>query len=71
MKSHPFNLYIPTQPVDIWGKLKRLASLNKRTIKAEAMIAIERHLQNEGELTNAEIGLLLQGDTQTRQSDQT
>lgn len=56
---HPFNLYVPTSPVDVWGKLKRLASLNHRTIKAEAMIAIERHLQAEGELSNAEIAKLI------------
>ncbi len=64
MKSHPFNIHIPIEPVDLWGKLRRVASLNKRTIKAEAMIAIERHLQSEGELSNSEIGLLLNMSTQ-------
>lgn len=47
--SHPFHIHIPA---DLWDKLRRLARVvNRRTIKEEALIAIENHVKaNESSL---------------------
>lgn len=56
MKSpHPFHIHVPTWPVDLWAKLRRLASVSRRPIKEEALIAIEDHLKANNLLTEKEI----------------
>lgn len=59
-KPHPFHVHVPTWPVDLWAKLKRLASVSRRPIKEEALIAIEDHLRANDLLTEKEIEELRQ-----------
>jgi hypothetical protein len=59
-KDHPFHIQVPTWPVDLWAKLKRLASVSRRPIKEEALIAIEDHLRANNLLTEKEIEELRQ-----------
>lgn len=59
-KPHPFHVHVPTQPVDLWEKLRRLAARNRRTLKEEALLAIENHLQAAGMLTESEFKKLRQ-----------
>jgi len=54
-KPHPFHIHVPTWPVDLWAKLRRLASVSRRPIKEEALIAIEEHLKTNDLLTGREI----------------
>lgn len=54
MKTHPFHIHVPKEPVNLWEKLKRLASRNRRTYKQEAMVAVENHLAANGLLTDTE-----------------
>lgn len=56
MKStHDFHIYIPKQPVDLWAKLRGLAKQQRRTATEEILIAIEKHLQSNNQLTDREI----------------
>jgi len=43
---HPFHILVPREPVDIWEKLKQLATRNRRTIKEEVLLAIEDRLKS-------------------------
>lgn len=54
-KGHDFHFQIPKWPVNLWEKLRRLAQANRRTIKQEALIAIEGHLQRNELLTEDEL----------------
>jgi hypothetical protein len=54
-KPHPFHIHVPTWPVDLWAKLRRLASVSRRPIKEEALIAIEEHLKANDLLNDKEI----------------
>lgn len=51
---HPFHIHVPTDPVDLWEKLRRLAKANRRTLKEEALVAIENHLKQNSLLSEAE-----------------
>ena len=51
---HPFHIHVPTKPIDLWDKLRRLAKTNRRTIKEEALVALENHLRSNAMLTEAE-----------------
>ena len=64
-KPHPFHIHVPTDPVDLWAKLKRLASVSRRPIKEEALIAIEEYLKVNNLLTSKEIEQI----RQSRESD--
>lgn len=64
-KPHPFHIHVPTSPVDLWAKLKRLASVSRRPLKEEALIAIEDHLKANDLLTEKEIEQL----RKSRESD--
>jgi hypothetical protein len=65
-RPHPFHIHVPTWPVDLWAKLRRLASVSRRPIKEEALIAIEEHLKANDLLTNKEIDQLAKArDKQT------
>jgi len=52
--SHPFHIHVPTSPINLWDKLRRLASINRRPLKEEALIAIEAHLKQNGQLSQKE-----------------
>ena len=54
-KPHPFHIHVPTWPVDLWGKLRRLASVSRRPIKEEALVAIEDHLKANNLLSDKEL----------------
>lgn len=54
MKTHPFHIHVPREPVDLWDKLRRLASKERRTLKQEALLALENHLKQSGMLTESE-----------------
>jgi hypothetical protein len=64
-KPHPFHIHVPTWPIDLWSKLRRLASVSRRPIKEEALIAIEDHLKANDLLTESEIEQL----RRSRESD--
>lgn len=61
MNNHPFHILIPRKPVDLWEKLRRLASSKRGTIKREVMLAIETHLKANGVLSDAEIKKINRG----------
>lgn len=54
-KPHPFHIHVPTWPVDLWAKLRRLAAVSRRPIKEEALIALEEHLKANSLLSDEEI----------------
>ena len=54
-KPHPFHIHVPTWPVDLWAKLRRLASVSRRPIKEEALVAIENHLKANDLLSDKEL----------------
>jgi hypothetical protein len=58
-QPHPFHIHVPTFPVDLWEKLRRLAKANRRTLKEEALVALESHLANNGLLSAEERKKLL------------
>jgi len=62
VKSHPFHILVPKEPVNLWEKLKRLASSKRRTIKQEVMLALESHLKANGSLSDSEIRKINRGD---------
>lgn len=53
-QPHPFHIHVPTRPVDLWAKLRQLASTSRRPIKEEALIAIEEHLKANDLLSEKE-----------------
>jgi predicted DNA-binding protein len=44
MDKHRFLLVLPGE---LWERLKALAKRNRRTVTAESLIAIEKHLEQE------------------------